>query len=165
MRLGDLGVVINHPSQLYRRKVGGDGKASSVARVTNVNKRFLLSFSRHSHVPQCVDAIFTLLPNTRGNLDTNIFQLILEMSHGILGARVVPHDRFTKRLSGLPTPHYGSLALIRNACQSRASKISTTAPLSHAITSILPRTLTLSLAQPAASKDFVPSSIQMSACC
>ena len=42
MRLGDFGVVINHPSQLYRRKVGGDGKASSVARVTNVNRRFLL---------------------------------------------------------------------------------------------------------------------------
>ncbi len=101
-------------------------------------------------------------------MDTDIFQLILKVGYGILGARVVPHDCFTKRLSGLPTPHYGSLALIRNACQPRASKISTTASLSHVITllgSILPRTLTLSLAQPAASKDFVPSSIQMSACC
>lgn len=95
-------------------------------------------------------------------MDTDVFQLILKMGHGILSARVVPHDRFTKRFSGLPTPHYGRLALIRNACQSRASKISATAQL---ITLFLPMTLTLFLAQPAASKDFVPSSIHMSACC
>jgi hypothetical protein len=52
------------------------------------------------------------------------------MGHGILGARVVPHNCFTKRLSSLLTPYDGSLALIRNACtcQSRSKlKISTAA--------------------------------------
>lgn len=82
-----------------------------------VSRQFCGLAAGNSHVPQCIHALFTFLPNTGRDLDTDLFELMLEMGHGILGARIVPHDGFTKRLSGLPTPYNGSLALIRNACQ------------------------------------------------
>ena len=84
-----------------------------------VSRRFR-RLADNSHVPQCFHALWTFLPNAGGDLDTDVFELVLEMGHGILGARIVPHDCFTKRLSGLPTPYNGSLALVRNACQSKA---------------------------------------------
>ena len=85
-----------------------------------VSRRFY-RLANNSHIPQCLHALLTFLPNTGGDLYTDIFELMLEMGHGVLGARIVPHDSFTKRLSGLPAPYNSGLALIRNACQSKAS--------------------------------------------
>lgn len=68
------------------------------------------------HVFECLHALLALLPLTGFYLDANLLELMLKVSHSVLGTRICPDNGLAQGLASLLIPRDSSLPLVRDSC-------------------------------------------------